>query len=160
MTTMPTPNDILAAGDVLNDVIGAAEDADFVDMTKVREELLLLKKQVADAIAAVEMEMLRQVEKNPREVNGVVYTRAPKRRVTTNHDAVLLAATTKARMDSIDPATGEFVHDPIELTRDIFASLYLSPSVKAKRAGLTHIGLTPQDVESSEIVGYELRVVE
>lgn len=157
---LPNPNDLLAASDVLGDVTDNVEDADFESLTKVREELLHLKSMVATAISATEMEMLRQVEKNPREVNGVVYTRAPKRRVTTNHDAVLVAASAKAREDAIDRETGEFVGDPIELMRDIMVSLYLSPSVKAKRAGLSHIGLDPKDVESSEIVGYELRTIE
>lgn len=158
--TIPTPSDLLALGDIVVDAAEGAEGADFVDLTKQREELLHLKTLVANAIIATEMEMLRQVERNPREVNGVVYTRAPKRKVTTNHDAVLVAASAKAREDAIDHETGEFVGDPIELMRDIMVSLYLSPSVKAKRAGLTHIGLEPRDIETSEIVGYELKVIE
>jgi hypothetical protein len=153
------PNEIDAMCDVLHALEQECENVDFGEATEVRRALGRLITAGQNALSMLESDMVRQVEKHARTVNGVTYVRTPVKSATGDHSLILSAAYKRALQDAtredgtVDwEALGEYV-------ADIVTSLYLSPSSNIKRGGLEFLGLDKSRVTTERIKGYKLGVI-
>lgn len=152
-----TPQDIQAATDVVHEAREQADHMGFEDAVAQRRELIVLLAAVKEALAFTEMEMLRQVERAPRVSGGQTFVSAPDKVRTTNHELILDRMWKKALQDATDANDGHVEWELLgEAVREIVTSLYLSPSVSAKRGGLQWVGLDPRAVETETTRGRRL----
>jgi hypothetical protein len=155
-----TVADIDAAADVIAQVKENSDQVAFELAAGQRAALIRVKKAAEEAIAMLETELLRQVEKNPRSVGGLTYTRGPKKVTSWSHELILDRAWKKALADSTNQQDGTIDWDHLgQAIRELVTDLYLSPSVKAKTGGLSYVGLKPADVSTETTKGTVLVVV-
>lgn len=155
-----TVADIDAACDVINEVKEASDQVAFELAAGQRAALVRVKKAAEEAIAMLETEMLRQVEKNPRKVGGLTYASGPKKVTTWSHELILDRAWKKALADATNSEDGTVDWDLLgQAMRELVTDLYLSPSVKAKTGGLGYVGLKPEQVSTETTKGSVLVVV-
>lgn len=162
---MTTPADIEAAGMVLADVKEESDHLGFEEAVALREALLVLKKQAADAISFVEMEMLRQCEKAPKvvEVDGrtLTFLNSADRSVKTDHHQILTVIYRHALREATDPVDGHVDWTRLGAVMEgLVIDTYLAPSTSAKAGGLSAVGLGRKDVETATVTRRKLVVHE
>lgn len=156
---MIQPDEIYATTDIVKDVSKeATEGFGFEHAIEMRRAVQELIKVAQSALSDIESEMIRQVEKHAKTVNGVTYVRGPKKTVTADHERILSLAYRKAVFDSLDE-NGAIDYDRLgEIMGNIVISLYLSPSTVPKVTGLEHIGADKKDVTTETTKGWKLQV--
>jgi hypothetical protein len=154
---MTEPEAILAASDVLHDVSKEATGGlGFEHAIALRKALHVLISDARQALSDVESEMVRQVEKNAKTVDGVTYVRGKKKSITTDHERLLSVAYQRALRDATQPdgtvdwqALGEYVGN-------IIVTLYLSPSTQPKQSGLDFLDVKKTQYTQERITGWKL----
>jgi hypothetical protein len=155
-----SPEDLQAARQVVHEVGEESDDMDFTAAIQLRRELQRLAATVKSSLSLVETEMLRQVEKNAKTVNGVTYARTANKVARTDHERLLSLAYKRALGDATNPEDGSVDWTLVgEAMSNIMTSLYLAPSTTPKAGGLDFLGVEPSDVITETIKGYKLIVL-
>lgn len=162
---MTTPADIEAAGLVLADVKEESDHLGFDEAVALRESMLVLKRQVADAISYVEMEMLRQCERAPKVVDAggrrLTFINSADRSIKTDHHHIMTVLYRHALSLATDDTDGHV--DWVRLgsiLEGLVIDTYLAPSTSAKAGGLSALGLGRKDVETATVTRRKLVVHE
>lgn len=157
-----TPADVLAAVDVLQQVVEESDDCEFERAVELRNACRELIAHTRATISMLESEMLRQVEAAPRTFGDVTFIAVNDNVQRFDHDAIEAGVIVKAVDLAVDRETGEI--DPKEAARQaayLMKSTYVSPSTVAKKSALErHLGLDVDSVVSKESRGRKLLEVE
>lgn len=154
-----TPQDLVAAADVVRDAANQADQIGFEQAVAQRRELLVLLARVREALSFTEAEILRQVERTPKVSGGQTFVAGADKTVTTNHELVLDRMYKKAMLEAMDPTDGHVDWGVLgQKVGELVQALYLSPSVQAKRGGLGLVGLDARAVETETVRGRKLIV--
>lgn len=162
---MTTPADLEAAGMVVVDVQNESDHLGFDEAVAMREALLVLKKQVLDAISLVESEMLRQCERAPKVVETdtgrLTFINGADRSVKTDHHHVLTTMYRHALALATDEADGHVDWVALgNILEGLVIDTYLAPSSSAKTGGLSALGLGRKDVETATVTRRKLVIHE
>jgi hypothetical protein len=156
---MTTPEDVYAARFVLDDVSKeATEGFGFEHAISMRRALLDLISTARQTLSDVESEMVRQVEKHAKTIDGVTYTRSARKSVTTDHERLLSMAYQRALQEATQPDGNVDWEALGEYFGNIMVSLYLSPSTTPKATGLKFLGVGKKQVTTESITGWQLGV--
>lgn len=156
-----TPGDILAAVDVLRQVNGEVDDIGFELAVELRAACQDVIEQARGAIAALEIEMLEQVESSPKQVGRITYIAIDDRSTRFDHDSIAKAVVAAAKERAVDQETGEVVvARAVAEAVDLMRMVYVAPSSKAKQTALTWLGLDTDDVIERTKKGRKLHEVD
>lgn len=158
---MITQADILAASEVLHQLMEESDDMDFERAADIRLALGALILDAREALSLIEMEMVRQVEAAPRQVGRLNYMAVNKYKERDDHDAIEAHVVAAARLAAVDRDTGEI--DAAAAARwaaHYMRKLYVSPSVQAKKGALDELEMDPREVRERQAVGRRLHVVD
>lgn len=156
-----TAADILAAVDVLRQVTSEVDDMGFDLAVELRDACQDVIEQARGAIAALETEMLSQVESAPKQVGRVTYIAVDDRSTRFDHDDIAKQVIAVAKERATDQETGEVVTArAVAEAVDLMRMVYVAPSTKAKQTALTYMGLDPDDVIERTKKGRKLHEVD
>lgn len=156
-----TQADILAAVDVLREAAAEADDIDFEQAVALRSACTESIAAARQAIAALEVAMLEQVESAPKQVGRVTYIAIDDRTTRFDHDDIARQVVAVAKERATDPETGEVVTSrAVAEAVDLMRMAYVAPSSKAKQTALTYMGLDPDDVTERTKKGRKLHEVD
>jgi hypothetical protein len=157
---MIEPEAVLAATDVVE---GVSEEAThgfgFEHAISMRRALQQHIAAARQALSDVESEMVRQVEKNAKTIDGVTYTRGAVKSFTTDHERLLSVAYQRALQEATQP-DGNIDWEALgEYYGNIMTTLYLSPSTKPKVSGLEFLGVGKKQYTTERINGWKLLAI-
>jgi len=144
-----TPEDIRAAGDVLDDVAELSDSMDIETAVAYREAANELWKKVRDTIGLIDTQLVTVLE-SPRAINGMLYeVRQSDGKWRPDHMPVDSAV---KHHSLVDTETGEFRETKlaVEAAIAIMADLYRSASTMPKVGALADLGLKKWDVAEQE----------
>ncbi len=153
--TEVTSTDIEPFGQMMSELADHSDTMSNEELDDAYRLLGQLKREVAGALATVEAEMLQRAQSDPFITKGVMNKASRKGKWRFDHQQIASRAMNLAKVDT---KTGEMRErdDALRTLQDLFADLYLSPSVTAKVGGLKRIGLEKKDAASFEHTGYDL----
>jgi hypothetical protein len=144
-----TPQDVLAAADVLHDVDENTDSMSIEDAVAMREAVVALMSATRMTLALLDTQLVNTLE-SPREINGMRYeVRKSDGKWRPDHSKVVPAVRAKA---CIDMGTGELVDAfaAAERAIAIMEDLYVSASTMPKVGALDKLGLKKWDVAEQE----------
>lgn len=163
---MATHDEILAdlqatVSYINNEVTERADSTPFEEAVALVDELERVKRSVGDAIALLNGELLKQVERGSRQIGQRVYAAVPDSKTRTDHDKVRVAVITYALDAATDKETGD-VSPRVAADRatEYMMDLYVSPSKVATTRGLKRMGVSPRTINHYENTGKKLRIVD
>lgn len=144
-----TPQDILAAGDVLADLEELSDSLSVEDAVAYREAVTDLLTRVKTALGLIDTQLVNTLE-SPRPINGMLYeVRKSDGKWRPDH---MLVDNAVKRVSWIDPETGEIFEgsEAVDRCMAIMADLYRSASTMPKVGALDKLGLKKWDVAEQE----------
>lgn len=144
-----TPQDILAAADVLTDLNEASDSLSIEDAVAYREVVTELATAVRMTLSLIDTQLVTTLE-SPREINGLRYeVRKSDGKWRPDHSKV---ASTVKSYSLIDHETGEIrdAHAAVEQAMSIMQDLYVANSTMPKVGALDRLRLKKWDVATQE----------
>lgn len=144
-----TPQDILAAADVLADLEELSDSLSVEEAVAYREAVTDLMTKVKTALGLIDTQLVSILEA-PRPINGMLYeVRKSDGKWRPDHARVDAAV---KRVSQIDPETGEMFKggEAVDRCMAIMADLYRSASTMPKVGALDKLGLKKWDVAEQE----------
>lgn len=149
---MPTPADIEAMLDVLDDICNDSDAATFDEAVELMDGLERVKAGAAVAIDLLKMQMLSHLEDGgPRTIGDRTFKPIDDNVKRFDHDEILRIAAIQAFMDE----NGE-IRSPgeaVEILAETVKDLYLAPSTKAKLEAIDRLGVARDSVIEIERKG-------
>lgn len=157
---MTTPGDILAATDLLSELIEESDTLAVDDAIQMIEVVSLLSSEARRTIDLLTAHLHKVMEKGGRELAGRRYTTSPRTKQTYDHDTIAAKVIHRALKPDENgelPPARDAVNFAVTLMRD----LYVSDSTKAKVGVLKGdvLELDVEDLRDTVPTGtYEVKV--
>lgn len=152
-----TPQDVLAAMDVLEDIGEHSDAMDAETAVAFRAACEELRKKVLMTISLINVQLHQLLEGQPRQFNGKIYSVVKDGKWRPTQEAIRKAVVTAAATDdegNVTAATAEAA----ARAYDLAVALFVAPTTVPKVTGLKQLGLTMKDVAQWAHTGKKVEV--
>lgn len=153
-----TPADILAAGDVVDQLTEASDQLSLERAAPLRDALNVVKKKVADCISMVETRMLATVEKGAQTIGSTTFSRKVETKWRPDQEMIRRQVVKQAAWDHNGEALPAV--DAAANAVNLMYQLFVSPSQMPKAEGLTSLRLFKSDVAVEVVTGAHIETKE
>jgi hypothetical protein len=153
-----TPQDVLAAVDVLNEITERSDNLELDEAIAFKEAAEQLKAAVGKCLSLLETQLRQQLEGQSRQVGTRLYTTKADGKWRPEHDVIRAKLISRCSVDG----NGEIrrTADALSMMWDLMKALYIEPSKMPKTGGLDKLNLDKSDVSHWEKTGTRIEVVE